>query len=151
MGSNGEIVRIGELDLPGLPPLRFSPVVVTTLTVAQMKHLLTEFGQYAEMFSIVLVKENGKGYNAVLHNGGTNPKLRLALVSATGNIESSLLVRDLVEAVYSGGAFPPHIQIVVDRVLQNLNGSVMLKVVCDHDTKTFRVTDAIWHRGNIWP
>lgn len=158
-------------DLPDTPGIRLQTATlgINELTYEQMKALLLTYASRASMFSLVLVKENGQGYNAVLHHG-PQPKVRLALVDR-GTISSTWIVRDLVEQLFANGQFTPHIESVVNRALQGLDGSVMLKIaqvnaggeIVRHDysiagggrqTSTpvgFTITKAVWHEDNIWP
>jgi hypothetical protein len=168
-----------NMAVPSAGALENTPIAVETATLginqftsAELEAFLLQFARNAGMFSLVLVKENGQGYNAVVHHGGLHPKVRLALMSDDRSmISSSWNVRDMIERLFSDGVFPADIERTVNRTLQGLDGSVMLKIAqVDRNGDVvryepsgsaipipltrptgFRITKAIWHEDNIWP
>lgn len=97
-------------------------------------------------FNITLVKENGQNYNTVFHNGGSDPKVRIALMAGKPPIvSSSWNVRDIIESVLADGKFSAETEELVDRTLGGSLGSVLLKV------RNGKIASAHFHEGEIWP
>jgi hypothetical protein len=110
---------------------------------------ITDFTESSQgAFHVTLVKESGQGYNVVFHDGGSNPKVRVALMAqgASPMVSSTWTVRDLVEsALAKGGQFDEQIRQIVDSTLMGSLGSVLLRV--QHG----KVVSAHFHEREIWP
>ncbi|HTE57953.1 MAG TPA: hypothetical protein VK694_04370 [Verrucomicrobiae bacterium] len=113
----------------------------------QLRAFIRKFSSENEgTFQITLVKENGQNYNAVFHNGGSDPKVRVALMFGKPRLVSSAWdVRDIIESELSGGKFSPQIEELVDHTLGGSLGSVYLKI------ENGKLASAHFHEGQIWP